>query len=59
MAFGRVHHTVTPPDASLPCVRVKPVPGLCVWFVDREITRTMEDEVDRSGTAPFAVSSKK
>lgn len=56
VAFGQIHHTVTPPDATLPCVRVKPVRE-CVWFVDADITRTMEDEIDRSSSAPFNPSS--
>jgi hypothetical protein len=48
VAFGRIHHTRTPPDHSLPCLRVVPTDGEVVWFADHAITRTMEDEVDRS-----------
>ena len=50
-AFGRIHHTRTPPDFRLPCLRVKLPSNEVVWFVDYAITRTMEDDVDRSGAS--------
>ena len=48
VAFGRIHHTRTPPDFTLPGLRVKLPSNEVIWFVDAGITRTMEDDVDRS-----------
>lgn len=46
VAFGRVHHVMTPPDPNLPMMRLKPaVPA--VWFCDAHATKTMEDGVIR------------